>query len=136
MGWIPSALSSELPHLHSAQDGFQNMLMWYPYIQNQLTVKETEAKNIILIQKQISKYLQPIYIYHILDQISVSLYLSQRLLLLQSFHRFTQYTAAADSISIYLLALDILFSSNHNIHKSLFGLCFWASDTLIERNLF
>ena len=50
------------PPLHSAQDGFQNMLMWYPYIQNQLTVKETEAKNIILIQKQISKYLQPIYI--------------------------------------------------------------------------
>jgi len=24
--------------------------------------------------------------------------------------------------------LDILFSSNHNIHKSLCGLCFWASD--------
>ena len=29
--------------------------------------------------------------------------------------------------------LDILFSSNQNIHKSLYGLCFWASDTLIER---
>ena len=29
--------------------------------------------------------------------------------------------------------LDILFSSNHNIHKSSFGLCFWASDPLIER---
>ena len=28
--------------------------------------------------------------------------------------------------------LDILFSSNHNIHKSLYGLCFWASDTIIE----
>ena len=27
----------------------------------------------------------------------------------------------------------ILFSSNHNIHKSSFGLCFWASDPLIER---
>ena len=26
--------------------------------------------------------------------------------------------------------LDILFSSNHNIHKSLYGLCFWASDPL------
>ena len=29
--------------------------------------------------------------------------------------------------------LDILFLSNHNIHKSLCGLCFWASDPLIER---
>ena len=28
---------------------------------------------------------------------------------------------------------DILFSSNHNIHKSSYGLCFWASDPLIER---
>ena len=30
-------------------------------------------------------------------------------------------------------ALDILFSSNHNIHKSSCGLCVWASDPLIER---
>ena len=30
--------------------------------------------------------------------------------------------------------LDILFSSNHNIHKSSNGLCFWASDPLIERD--
>ena len=30
-------------------------------------------------------------------------------------------------------ALDILFSSNHNIHKSSFHHCFWASDPLIER---
>ena len=30
-------------------------------------------------------------------------------------------------------ALDILFSSNHNIHKSSFHPCFWASDPLIER---
>ena len=29
--------------------------------------------------------------------------------------------------------LDIFFSSNHNIHKSSCGLCFWASDPLIER---
>ena len=29
--------------------------------------------------------------------------------------------------------LDILFSSNHNIHKSLCGLCFWASDSFIDR---
>ena len=28
--------------------------------------------------------------------------------------------------------LDILFLSNHNIHKSLCGLCFWASNPLIE----
>ena len=30
------------------------------------------------------------------------------------------------------LSVDILFSSNHNIHKSSGGLCFWASVTLIE----
>ena len=29
--------------------------------------------------------------------------------------------------------LDILFSSNRNIHKSSCGLCIWASDPLIER---
>ena len=28
------------------------------------------------------------------------------------------------------MILDILFSSNHNIHKSSHGLCFWASDPL------
>ena len=35
----------------------------------------------------------------------------------------------------YLLVctIDILFSSNHNIHKSSCGLCFWASDPLIDR---
>ena len=26
--------------------------------------------------------------------------------------------------------LDVLFSSNHNVHKSLCGLCFWAPDAL------
>ena len=36
---------------------------------------------------------------------------------------------------VYIYILDILFSSNHNIHKSLCGLCFWASDLLIERLL-
>ena len=30
-------------------------------------------------------------------------------------------------------AVDILFLSNHNIHKSLHGLYFWASDPLIDR---
>ena len=29
--------------------------------------------------------------------------------------------------------LDILFSSNHDIHKSSSGHCFWASDPLIEK---
>ena len=29
--------------------------------------------------------------------------------------------------------LDILFSSNHNIHKSSSGHCFWASDPLMDR---
>ena len=34
---------------------------------------------------------------------------------------------------LVVLRLDILFSSNHNIHKSLYDLCFWASDPLIKR---
>ena len=29
--------------------------------------------------------------------------------------------------------LDILFLSNHNIHKSSFGFCFWTSDLLIDK---
>ena len=29
--------------------------------------------------------------------------------------------------------LDILFSSNHNIHKSSHGLSFWALDPLIDK---
>ena len=33
----------------------------------------------------------------------------------------------------YIPVLDILFSSNHNINKRLCGLCFEASDPLIER---
>ena len=32
-----------------------------------------------------------------------------------------------------LCTVDILFSSNHNIHKSSWSLCFRASDPLIER---
>ena len=39
------------------------------------------------------------------------------------------------SIHPYILninTLGILFSSNHNIHKSSCGHCFWASDPLID----
>ena len=36
-------------------------------------------------------------------------------------------------VVIVVPTLDIIFSSNHNIHKSLCGLCFWASDHLIDR---
>ena len=35
-------------------------------------------------------------------------------------------------MNVVLCMLDILFSSNHNIHKSLSGHCFWASDPLIN----
>ena len=34
---------------------------------------------------------------------------------------------------ITMSKLDILFPSNHNIHKSSCGLCFWASDPFIDR---
>ena len=33
---------------------------------------------------------------------------------------------------IYLCTLEIIFSLNHNIHKSSSDLCFWTSDHLIE----
>ena len=36
-------------------------------------------------------------------------------------------------LHIRLCTLDILFSSNHNIHKNSCNLCFWASDPLIDR---
>ena len=37
------------------------------------------------------------------------------------------------SFYVYILSiLDILFSSNHNIHKSAYSLCFGASDPLID----
>ena len=36
-------------------------------------------------------------------------------------------------LSTEVSGLDTLFSSNHNIHKSSCGLCFWASDPLINR---
>ena len=35
--------------------------------------------------------------------------------------------------SVFMASLDMLFSSNHNIHKSSYGFCIWASDPLIER---
>ena len=33
----------------------------------------------------------------------------------------------------YASTLDVLFSSNHEIHKSSHGLYFWASDPLSDR---
>ena len=56
--------------------------------------------------------------------------------------RFRRRSAASKNLAftkcgyIYLLyryILDILFSSNHKIHKTLCGHCFWASDPLIDR---
>ena len=35
--------------------------------------------------------------------------------------------------ALNICTLDILFSSNQNIHKSSGDLCFWASDPLIDR---
>ena len=33
----------------------------------------------------------------------------------------------------YIGTVDMIFSSNHNIHKSLCGICLWASGPLIDR---
>ena len=40
---------------------------------------------------------------------------------------------ALHQLLVHTYTLDILFPSNHNIHKSSRGLCFRASDPLIER---
>ena len=45
-----------------------------------------------------------------------------------------KYTYLCDLLYNQISKLDILFLSNHNIHKSLFSLCFWASDPLINRS--
>ena len=39
----------------------------------------------------------------------------------------------SDQMNSLKVSIDILFSSNRNIHKSSCGLCFWASYPLIER---
>ena len=49
-------------------------------------------------------------------------------------HQIEDHVQSNSSVSRYLgITLDILFSSNHNIHKSSCGLCFWDSDPLVER---
>ena len=50
--------------------------------------------------------------------------------LIQIFSMINRGRTAARKVNLHIL--DILFSSNHNIHKSLNGLCFWASDPLIK----
>ena len=37
------------------------------------------------------------------------------------------------TISVYICSVDILFLSNHSIHKSSYDIGLWASDPLIER---
>ena len=58
------------------------------------------------------------------------------LLLEGSIYPFAQTVAVIKSVDLdasELCIVDILFPSNHNIHKSSCGLCFWASDPLSER---
>ena len=54
----------------------------------------------------------------------------------QSQHRLNNrknYIYIAWSITLhYLLLLDILFPSNHNIHKSSYGLCFWLQNLQLK----
>ena len=50
-------------------------------------------------------------------------------------YNFQNLYAYVDVIVWQSTILDVIFLSNHNIHKSLFGLCFWASDPLFERFL-
>ena len=39
----------------------------------------------------------------------------------------------AKTICKFAYTLDILLLSNHKIHKSSHGLCFWTSDPLIDK---
>ena len=51
----------------------------------------------------------------------------------KSLQRSILYLCKIVLVHVHAYTLDVLFSSNHNIHKSSSGLCFWASDPLIER---
>ena len=42
-------------------------------------------------------------------------------------------SSGGTNLGLQVCILDILFSSNHNINKSSCGLCFWASDSWINR---
>ena len=42
-------------------------------------------------------------------------------------------SSGGTNLGLQVCILDILISSNHNIHKSSCVLCFWASDPLIDR---
>ena len=61
-----------------------------------------------------------LYLYHPLGRIQVSVADRER-----------EKNISKQSDNMFIV--DILFLSNHNIHKSLCGLCFWASDFLINR---
>ena len=74
--------------------------------------------NVLGIQGALlSHFVEPIYFYSIT--------------LGSLFHPSHMFRAMAGRIQV--CRIDILFLSNHNIHKSLCGLCFWASESLIER---
>ena len=51
------------------------------------------------------------------------------------FHSCNSMVRISDIFNLYIPILDILFSSNHNIHKNSFSLCFWAPDLLFDRIL-
>ena len=48
-------------------------------------------------------------------------------------HGFQHCSSSLIYRSRVIAPVDILFSSNCNIHKSSYGLCCWASDPLVER---
>ena len=54
---------------------------------------------------------------------------------LENISTFSDKTGKINLLPVYVCTVDILFSSNHNIHKSSCCLYFWASDPIIERFL-
>ena len=68
---------------------------------------------------------------------TIAAYLGLKLMPVPDFvvfgHTSPVYTVLFSACILRYVLLDILFPSNHNIHKSLCGHCFWASDPLIER---
>ena len=55
-------------------------------------------------------------------------------LLIQYLYFMKRRKAGEFPFPFVLCTVDILFSSNRNIHKCSYGLCFWASDPLIENS--
>ena len=81
-----------------------------------------------------TNYYHTIFILNSFTLIFFALFLSQCTLLVLLIS-FSTKTCTIQQLGFmhFMNTLNVLFPSNHNIHKSSYGLCFWVSDPLIAR---